>query len=268
MSLLRRIDAARAAYRKGDRDAAAHAHTPEAIAGEARERHAGAGSRYLGEFVYGGLDGIVTTFAVVSGVVGAQLSPGIILILGLANLLADGFSMATGSYLSTKSRREGYDREREREMWEVENFPEGELEELRAIYRRRGHTEEDARALAEIVSRRKEHWVDVMMTEELALPAEDANPLLNGLATFTAFIIAGAIPLLAYLLGLITPIADDTAFLSSVILSAVALFGLGAAKVLVTGQSALRNGMEMLIVGGLAAAVAYGVGMLLRGLGG
>ncbi|HKZ83685.1 MAG TPA: VIT1/CCC1 transporter family protein [Anaerolineae bacterium] len=159
MSLSKRLDQAREAFARRDMKASAVAHTPERIA-QAGEEHAGAGSQYLGEMVYGGLDGIITTFAVVSGVAGAELGTHVILILGLANLLADGFSMGTGAFLSSVS------------------FP-------------------------------------------IALA-----------------------------------------------LSGLALFGLGAAKVLVTQRSALRSGVEMLLVGGLAASVAYAVGAALKGIGG
>jgi hypothetical protein len=125
----KRLEEARRSFAHGDQHGSAHAHTPEAIA-EAAEHHGGAGSKYLGEMVYGGLDGIITTFAVVSGVAGAQLGTPVILILGMANLLADGFSMATGSYLSTKSEQEYYRKEWQREAWEVEHFPDGERAEL------------------------------------------------------------------------------------------------------------------------------------------
>lgn len=267
MGLSKRIDEARRAYAKGDKSAAAGAHAPERIGGAAGEQHTGVGSQYIGEFVYGGLDGIITTFAVVSGVVGASLDARIILVLGIANLLADGFSMATGSFLSTKSEQELYHRERAREAWEVENFPEGEKQELYEIFHGKGHSEDDARQLAEIISRRPEHWIDTMMVDELGLTVDDRNPWHNALATFAAFLIAGVVPLLVYLVGLAVPIASSTAFFISVVLSGAALFGLGAAKVLVTGQHTLRSGTEMLLVGGLAALVAYGVGVLLRGLG-
>lgn len=267
MGISKRVDDARAAFRKGDKSAAARAHTHERIANTANERHTGSGSQYIGEFVYGGLDGIITTFAVVSGVVGANLSPSIILVLGLANLLADGVSMATGSYLSTKSEREYYQRERTREAWEIENFPDGERQELLEIFRRKGHTDADAQQLTEIVSRKREHWIDTMMVDELGLTTDDRNPWLNGLATFAAFLVAGAVPLLVYLVGLVVPIPSTTAFVAAIGLSGAALFALGAAKVLVTGQRALRSGSEMFLVGGLAAAVAYVVGVLLRGLG-
>ena len=267
MSITKRLDEARKAYGTADRRASAVAHDPQRIAQWAAEEHGGAGSQYIGDFVYGGLDGIITTFAVVSGVAGANLGTGVILILGLANLLADGFSMATGAYLSTKSEQAYYRKEREREMWEIEHFPEGERAELLEIYRGKGYTEEEALQLVHIHSRDKERWADAMMVDELGMLHDAGNPLMNGLATLIAFLVAGVVPLLVYLIGLAVPIAPDVSFPISIGLSALALFALGTAKVLVTRQNPFRSGIEMLLVGGLAAAVAYVIGALLQGLG-
>lgn len=268
MSFTRRLDEAREAFVKGDREASAKAHAPERIARAAREEHGGTGSQYIGDLVYGALDGIITTFAVVSGVAGANLGTGIILIMGLANLFADGFSMATGAYLSSKSEQEYYDKERERELWEIEHFPEGERAELHEVYVQQGYSDDEARQLVEIKSRDKQRWVKAMMVDELGLMKDERHPLLNGLATLLAFIAAGAVPLLVYLVGLIVPISPGVAFPVSLALSGVALFGLGTAKVLVTHQPPLRSGLEMLLVGGLASGVAYGVGAALQGLRG
>jgi vacuolar iron transporter family protein len=263
----KRLEEARKAFEQGDMQTSAHAHTSEAIT-EAAEQHGGAGSQYLGEMVYGGLDGIITTFAVVSGVAGAQLGTPVILILGLANLLADGFSMATGAYLSTKSEQEYYRKEWEREAWEVEHFPDGERAELYEIYRQRGYAEDEARQLVDIQSSEPKRWVKAMMVDELGMLEDEGNPLINGLVTFGSFVIAGAVPLLVYLLGLAFPISPDAAFPVSITLSALALFGLGAAKVMVTKLNPLRSGLEMLAVGGLAAGMAYVIGALLKGIGG
>ncbi len=266
MSLMRRVDEARKGYAQGDEQLSAQAHSVERISQAAREEHGGAAHQYLGEMVYGGLDGIVTTFAVVSGVAGAQLGSDIVLILGLANLFADGFSMATGAYLSSRSDQEYYERERERERWEVDHFPEGERAELLEVYRKRGYDEKDAAALVEVHSRNPERWVEAMMFDELGMVEDNRRPVRSGLATFAAFLVAGSVPLLAYLVGLFVEIPPDTAFRLSLVLSGVALFALGAAKVLVTERSLLRSGLETLLVGGLAAGVAYVVGALLKGL--
>lgn len=267
MGISKRLEEARKAYEKGDLHGSARAHARKTIK-QADEKHGGAGSQYLGEMVYGGLDGIITTFAVVSGVAGAQLGTPVILILGLANLFADGFSMATGAYLSTKSEQEYYRKEYERETWEVEHFPDGERAELEEVYLRRGFSEEEARQMVEIQSRDPKRWVQAMMVDELEMLEDKANPLVNALVTFGAFVLAGATPLLVYLLGLAFPISSQVSFPVSLGLSALALFGLGAAKVLVTRLNPLRSGLEMLVVGGLAAGVAYLVGALLKGIGG
>lgn len=268
MGISKRLDEARRAFKTGDLSASAAAHTSGRITSTAEEKHGGAGSQYIGDLVYGGLDGIITTFAVVSGVAGAQLGTPIILILGLANLLADGFSMATGAYLSSKSEREYYDREWQREAWEVDHFPEGERTELIEVYREQGYSDEEASTLVEIQSRDPQRWVNAMMINELGLLKDDRKPLLSGLMTLFAFVIAGSVPMLIYLLGLLIPISAETAFPIAIALSAIALFGLGAAKVVITRLNPVRSGLEMLIVGGLAAVVAYMVGALLKGIGG
>ena len=272
MGLSKRLEEARKGYASGNRSLSAKAHDPaniQAAMMASHEKHASSSSQYLGSLVYGGLDGIITTFAVVSGVAGAALAPQIIIILGLANVFADGFSMATGAYLSEKSESELYQRERQREAWEVENYPEGEKEELYQLYLQQGYPEQDARQMVEIKSRDHKRWVDAMMLEELSLMPAESNPMTSALVTFGSFIIAGILPLLIYLIDWIFHINLDpqVTFYSSIALSALALFGLGAAKVLVTERSPIRSGLEMLLVGGLAAAVAYVVGMLLKGIG-
>jgi vacuolar iron transporter family protein len=267
MSLMKRVDQAREAYRRGDLGGSAAAHAPDRIALAAREEHGAASHAYLGDMVYGGLDGIVTTFAVVSGVAGAQLGSGVVLILGLANLLADGFSMAVGSYLSSKSEQEYYDREYQREAWEVEHFPEGERRELMEIYRARGFTEEEAATLVDLQAKEPKRWVKTMMVEELGMMKDERNPVTSALATFGSFLLAGVLPLVIYLIGLAVPIPAGLSFPISLALSGAALFALGAAKVLVTERNFLKSGLEMLVVGGAAAGVAYAVGVLLKGLG-
>ena len=268
MSISKRLDDARDAFARKDVRASARAHDPGVIAQVAQEEHGGTSHQYIGDLVYGGLDGIITTFAVVSGVAGAELGTGVILILGLANLFADGFSMATGAYLSSKSEQEYYEREREREAWEIAHFPGGERAELYEIHHSQGYSEEDARRLVEIRTQDERLWLEAMMVDELRLLPDDRKPLLSALATLGAFVVAGAVPLLVYLLGLLFPIPSPVALPTSLALSALALFGLGVAKVRVTERNALRSGLEMLAVGGLAAAVAYVVGALLKGIGG
>jgi VIT1/CCC1 family predicted Fe2+/Mn2+ transporter len=222
---------------------------------------------YIGSMVYGGLDGIVTTFAVVSGVAGANLDARIILILGIGNLLADGFSMATGDYLSTKSEREYYDREARRQAWAIERAPDERRTALEALYRDNGYDAAEAAGLVAVQTREGPRWVRALMIEELGMMKDDVNPMRNAVTTFISFVLAGSLPLLIYLIGLVQPVSTDEAFRISVVLSGVALFALGAAKVLVTRLNPFRSGLEMLFVGGLAAAVAYVIGDLLQNVG-
>ena len=123
---------------------------------------------YIAEFVYGAIDGSVTTFAVVAGSEGAHFDLGVVLILGIANLLADGFSMSVGSYLSAKSEKEQYEKHKRIEYWEVDNLPEIEKEEIREIYQAKGFEGEILEKIVEVITANKDRWVDIMMKEELA----------------------------------------------------------------------------------------------------
>jgi vacuolar iron transporter family protein len=269
-SVSRRLEAARRAFDANDTQTAAALHAPDRVAASMKEGKAGKTwfGTYIGPMVYGGLDGIVTTFAVVSGVAGAELGANVILILGIGNLLADGFSMGTGEYLSTKSEREYYAHEARRQAWEIDRFPEGQRAELRALYVQNGYTEREADDMVAVQAREKSRWVNAMMIEELGMIKEEVNPLYAAVATFISFVVAGSLPLIIYLVGLVVPIPATSAFRVSVLLSALALFGLGAAKVFVTRLNPLRSGLEMLVVGGFAAVVAYVIGALLKNVGG
>jgi VIT1/CCC1 family predicted Fe2+/Mn2+ transporter len=257
----RDIQQAKKAFKAGDAEASRLAHD-----GVAKEGHKSEHGRYIKSMVYGGLDGIITTFAVVAGVTGASLSSGIVLILGFANLIADGLSMAIGDYLSTKAEAEYNRAERRREAWEVEHYPEGEKKELVELYVEKGLSEEDATAIVEILARNKETWIDIMMLEELGIVESDESPVKNGIATFFSFGIFGLVPLLAYVLSYLVPAWAPATFPLACVLTGMTLFTLGALKVRITERGWFRSGMEMLLVGGLAAVAAYVVGRLLSGL--
>lgn len=267
MSWNKRLDQAREAFDKKDKRLAAQAHQPRVITRAAKEQHGGSGSQYIGSMVYGGLDGVVTTFAAVSGVAGAALGANIVLIMGVANLLADGVSMAVGAYLSDKSEHEYYNREYERENWEVEHFPEGEKDELSEIYQQQGYSEDDSNKMIEILSTNKKSWVDQMMLLELGLLKDDKKPVTSGIVTFVAFLLAGAVPLIGYLVTNASGATGQTSFIVSAVVSGITLFGLGSAKSRVTGLNPIRSGIEMLVVGGIAATVAYMVGLFLKSIG-
>src|SRR6056297_1392379 len=148
--LSRNLEKARAAYKKGDPEESRRAHEAKANSGMGpAERHTQERGKYIKSIVYGGLDGIITTFAVVAGVAGAQLSAGVVLILGFANLFADGISMAVGDFLSTKAEQEYNTSEKNRESWEVDVYPEGEKQELVDLYTTKGYSKEDAQTMVD-----------------------------------------------------------------------------------------------------------------------
>ena len=259
-----RVSKAREGFREKDVELTKEAHTKKAIH-DHKEEHNHEHGQHIGDFVYGALDGIITTFAVVSGVAGANLSIGIVLILGFANLFADGFSMALGSYLSTKSEKEYEEKERERELWETENIPEGEREEIRQIYKKKGFKEPLLEQVVNVITSDKKVWVDTMMIEELHLFPEKKSPIKSGVVTFVSFVLIGFLPLLPYVVARVFS-SETNLFLWSIIVTAITLFIVGACRSIIIGRAWWRAGSEMLLIGAVAAFVAYGVGVLLRGL--
>lgn len=257
MNLKRDLKGAREAFRSGDKDASIRAHTGH------KEAHDTGGGRYLKSWVYGGLDGIITTFAIVAGVAGAALSVNIILILGFANLIADGISMAIGDYLSTKAEREYYDLERKREAWEVKNHPKGEETEMLEIYEKKGLSKNDSKALVSILKRNNKFWIDTMMHDELGLIKTRGSPVKNAFVTFGSFAMFGFVPLVLYVLAAIFDWNISNGFLWTSVLAGFAMFGLGAAKTKITGKKWFRSGFETLLIGGVAAGAAYLIGNLL-----
>ena len=217
---------------------------------------------YLPDFVYGANDGVVTTFAVVAGASGALLPVGVIIILGIANLLADGFSMGASNFLSLRSQREFVAMQRKREEWEAEHFPEIETEEVREIFRRWGLPPETVEPAARAITNDRTRWIDLMMREELDLKEEASNPWRHGFATFAAFITAGFLPLVPYL-PLFALEYNQKFFISGVV-AGLTFFGIGAARTFVTGGNPLKAGIEILLVGGLASGVAYIIGWAVK----
>lgn len=220
---------------------------------------------YLGEFVYGGIDGSVTTFAVVAGAAGANLASPIVIILGFANLIADGFAMSVGSYVSTKSEKQKYDKHKAVEYWEVDNLPEKEREEIKEIYAAKGFKGELLEKVVDTITADKDRWVDVMMKEELEMAAETKSPLAMGTVTFLSFLLFGFVPLVVYVVDYIRPLASNL-FLISSILTGVCFVIIGWLKCAVTDTSKIRGIAETLILGGAAATLSYFVGDFLKGL--
>ena len=232
-----------------------HSHTPGAIA---RRLNDGPRVSYLRDWVYGGIDGTVTTFAIMAGVVGASLSPGVVIILGIANLLADGFSMAAANYTGTKAEHDEYEQLRHMEERHVALAPEGEREEIRQIFRAKGFEGEALETAVNVITEQHERWIDTMMAEEHGMPAAIRSPLKAGLLTFIAFVVCGAIPLLPYALMLPSPEVP------SAVMAGATFFFIGSFRSYWSPKVWWRTGLETLAIGMLAASVAYFVGDFLK----
>ena len=232
-------------------------HRPERI----RERlSARGGESALGDAVLGGVDGIITTFAVVAGTTGGRLPTIVIIVLGVANLIADAFSMAVSNYLGTRSRQQEVERARRDEAWQIEKYPEGEQREIREIFARKGFDTPTLDRIVEVITGNRELWTDTMLREELNLSKVSARPLRAATATFVAFVGFGGIPLLPFLVPGFRP---DALFGISATLSAVAFVLLGTWKGYVLNRSPIKSALQTLIIGGVAAVLAYSVGALL-----
>lgn len=221
---------------------------------------------YLGEFVYGGIDGSVTTFAVVAGSAGAGLDSSVIIILGFANLIADGFSMSVGSYLSHKSEHENFKKHERIEHWEIDHLPEQEKEEVRKIFQAKGFEGELLEQVVDVITEDKDRWVDIMMKEELEMMKQVKSPLAMGFVTFVSFIIVGFVPLLIYVFDYISAVEISNLFTSSIVMTFSAFLGIGFLKSVVNQTKKWKSIGETLFLGAAAAFLAYYTGNFLEKL--
>ncbi len=235
-----------------------HSHEPDDIADRLAN---GVRPSYLRDWVNGGIDGTVTTFAVVAGVAGADLSVRIVLILGAANLLADGFSMAASNYSATRTELQEMNRLRRMEERHIDLYPEGEREEVRQILFAKGFREEELERAVAITTASRETWVNTMLSDEHGQPSFVRSPLWAGFFTFLAFAICGFIPLLPYIAGFTASLP------ASAVMSGVVFFAIGSLKSKWAGVNWLRSGAETFFIGTLAASLAYLAGHFLKSLG-
>lgn len=215
---------------------------------------------YLSEFIYGGIDGGVTTFAVIAGAVGARFNVDVIIILGIANLVADGFSMSVGSYLSSKSDNEKHEKYKKMEHWGIENIPDSEREEIREIYRSKGIEGKLLDSVVQAITSDKEIWVDVMMKDEHNMVISAETPKKRALATFLSFMLIGFIPLVPFLIG----VEIKEAFITSCLLTALSFVIIGFMKAHINNTSKMRDIGETLFLGITAASLAYIAGSILE----
>lgn len=238
-------------------------HTPGAVLRRISSAHDGS---YLRDFVYGAIDGCVTTFAVVSGVMGAELSQRVILILGLANLLADGFSMAVSNYLGTKIELQRLLRARKIEERHIDNIPGGEQEEIRQIFQQKGFDGDLLERIVNVITGDRRLWVDTMLREEWGLSLNPSAPLKAAWVTFGAFLVVGFVPLIPY--TILSVFLDDAVVQFSIacVITLLTFFGIGTLKSRVVEVNWWKAGLETFLMGGIAAALSYLAGFLLNRL--
>ena len=218
---------------------------------------------YLPEFVFGGIDGSVTTFAVVSGSVGAGLESSVIIILGLANLLADGFAMSVGAYLSAKTSQDTYLKYQLSEAKKIDTQFEVEKTNLSKIYEKAGFEEAILENIVDHVSKDKKTWLEIVMKEKFNLVVEKKTSFSKGLSTYISFVSVGLIPLIIYLADYLSEISIDL-FLCSSLLTGLSFIGIGYLKSRVNQSRILRGILETLLLGIIAALVAYSIGDFLE----
>jgi VIT1/CCC1 family predicted Fe2+/Mn2+ transporter len=233
-------------------------HRPEAIA---RRLDRTGAVEHISDAVLGGIDGCVTTFAVVSGAAGAGFTPAIAIVLGCANLLADGFSMAVSNFESRRAQGEFIEQTRRDEAEHIRRVPLGEREELRQIFQRKGFDGDILERIVDTIAADPRVWVDTMIVEEHGLQKTAPAPWPSAIVTFAAFIVVGAIPLLPFV---VTDLGMTRQFYISAAASALVFAGIGMVKSVVFRLPVLRGGLGTLLSGGAAATIAYLTGYVLR----
>jgi vacuolar iron transporter family protein len=215
----------------------------------------------LKDTILGAVDGTITTFAIVAGSVGGGFSTAVIIVLGFANLLADGLSMAVSNYLSTKSEREQVILARRNEERHIDVVPAHQQDEVRQIFAEKGFSGETLEQIVSTITSDRRLWVDTVLTEEFGRQLVGTDPWRAGLATFFAFLVAGVFPLFPFL---VPGIAFETAFAISIVVTGATFMAVGMVKGRIVGIGIWRAGLETLLTGGAAALLAYMVGHGLR----
>ncbi|RUR27310.1 hypothetical protein ELY33_15530 [Vreelandella andesensis] len=211
----------------------------------------------LPDAVLGGIDGCVTTFAVVSGAFGAGFSPQVALVLGFANLLADGFSMAFSNYEAGQAQLAQITSTERIERQHIDLVPEGEREEIRQLFHAKGFEGELLEHVVDTLCSEPDRWVATMLQEEHGLSSAGLSPLRSALVTFVAFLVVGTLPLLPYTL---TGLETTSQFLASLGLAGIVFLAIGMLKSAVYGLPAWRSGFRTFLMGTAAAGLAYSTG--------
>ncbi len=217
--------------------------------------HSSGSGGMLRNIVYGFNDGLTANFGLIAGMIGASSAPHIILISGIAGIVADSLSMGSSGYLAAVSEKEVYDYEKQMESEEIKMMPEVEAEELALIYEAKGMNKTEAKLRADNIIKDPVRALDEKVKEELGIIEKDTSPLKEGWVTGTATAIGAFIPVLPFLF-----LSGTAAIWISFIISMVAHFGVGAARSFFTGRGIFRSGFDMFVVGFGVAAAGYLIG--------
>lgn len=223
---------------------------------------------WVPDFVYGGIDGAVTTFAVVAGVEGASLSLSVVLILGFANLFADGFSMASGKYLSDRAEVEQFEKHYSAVKRNLMEKDEVELKKLEKTIKNLGVKEKHIEDVRKDLMANPNKGADLLMQSYYKESAENLSPIKGAYWTFFSFVLIGLIPILAYTIDFVFALNSSALFLATCFFTLLGLFVVGAVKSRFTEKFWLWSGLETMFIGGLAAFIAYWIGFILKGIGG
>jgi VIT1/CCC1 family predicted Fe2+/Mn2+ transporter len=174
--------------------------------------------------------------------------------------------MGISNFLGTRAEKQQRQRIRHEERRQIREIPEGEREEVRQIFAEKGFSGDDLERVVEVITSDHDRWLNTMLREEHGFPAEEASPWRAGLTTYIGFMVAGLVPLLPYIFQAIIPVATIPPFLWSIILAGLTFFAIGAAKARFVDQRWYLGGLETLVIGGVAAGLAFVIGALLRGV--
>lgn len=245
---------------KNDLDSLQAMHTASAITQRVQEssRH-----DYLGDFVLGSMDGTITTFSIIASAAGAGLSGNVAVILGLANMLADGLSMAAGNYLKAKTEQDKVERYRRIEEMHIERIPDAERAEVREIFLQKGFEGEALDHIVQVITADKKRWIDTMLTEEWGLQLTPPKALTAALITFGAFVVSGFIPVFPMFFYLHESASEAFPLAAAITGFAFFLIGYGKGMVEKDKRRAL-SGLKTFLVGVVAAGVAFAIGRFLQ----
>ena len=214
----------------------------------------------LHDFVYGAIDGTITTFAIISGVAGAGMSQSVIIILGLANVLADGFSMAASNYVATSSEQHNHQHLRNTENRHIDQHPDGERAELSAILQEHGVTGTDLHEAVSLITRYRSLWINLMLAGEYGVTPNEPKPILAAIATFAAFVTCGLLPLLPFFSG------AGNSYALSALVTCITFFVIGALKARWSAETWWYAALQTLLIGATASFIAFAAGRIVSNL--